>query len=56
MDAVKLMPQGWQQSYYDHIYANRSIFMFGGWFEVSGSPLWDDAVKFANTSGISGRF
>lgn len=53
IDAVKLMPSGWQKAYYDHIYANRSIFMFGEWFDVSGAPLYGDAVKFANTSGTS---
>jgi len=53
MDAVKLMPLGWQQTYNDHIYANRSVFVFGEWFDTSGSPLWNDIKKFANTSGMS---
>lgn len=53
MDAVKLMPLGWQKTYTDHIYANRSVFVFGEWFDTSGSPLWADIKKFANTSGMS---
>jgi len=53
MDAVKLMPLGWQRTYTDHIYANRSVFVFGEWFDTSSSPLWPDVKKFANTSGMS---
>jgi glycosidase len=53
MDAVKLMPLGWQKTYTDHIYANRSVFLFGEWFDTSSSPLWTDVKKFANTSGMS---
>lgn len=53
MDAVKLMPGGWLKSYADHIYATKSVFMFGEWFDGSSSPLWNDELKFANTDGQS---
>ncbi len=53
MDAVKLIPGGWLKAYDDHIYAQKSIFMFGEWFDNSGSVLWPEEVKFANTSGMA---
>lgn len=53
MDAVKLMPLGWQKTYNDHIFANKSVYVFGEWFDTSSSPLWTDVKKFANTSGMA---
>lgn len=52
VDAVKLMTHGWQKAYADHILANKNIFLFGEWFDNSGGALWNNMVKFANTSGI----
>lgn len=52
IDAVKLMPLGWQKAYADHILAGNNIFLFGEWFDNSGGALWNNMVKFANTSGI----
>lgn len=53
MDAVKLMPLGWQKAFNDHIFATRSVYVFGEWFDTSSSPLWTDVKKFANTSGMA---
>lgn len=53
MDAVKLMPLGWQKTYNDHIFATKSVYVFGEWFDTSSSPLWTDVKKFANTSGMA---
>lgn len=53
MDAVKLMPQGWVKAYDDHIYAQKSTFIFGEWYDNSGSVLWPEEVKFANTAGMA---
>jgi len=52
IDAVKLIPHGWQKSYYDYILSQKNVIMFGEWFDVSGAPLWGDAVKLANRAGI----
>lgn len=53
MDAVKLMPLGWLKSYNDHIFAGKTVYVFGEWFDGSSSALWPDLVKFANTSGMA---
>lgn len=53
MDAVKLMPLGWMKSYDDHMYSQKSIYVFGEWFDGSGSGLWPDLLKFANTAGMA---
>jgi hypothetical protein len=53
MDAVKLIPGGWLKAYDDHIYAQKSVYVFGEWFDNSGSVLWPEEVKFANTAGMA---
>lgn len=53
MDAVKLIPGGWLKAYDDHIYSQTSPFIFGEWFDNSGSVLWPEEVKFANTDGMA---
>ncbi|BDR52287.1 putative cyclomaltodextrin glucanotransferase [Bombiscardovia nodaiensis] len=53
MDAVKHMPGGFLKSYTDHIYNTRNMFIFGEWADTASSSLWQDEVKFANTSGMS---
>jgi glycosidase len=53
MDAVKLMPTGWIKSYDDHILNQKSVFMFGEWFDANGAALWPEEQKFANTAGQS---
>jgi glycosidase len=53
MDAVKLMPTGWVKSYDDHILNQKSVFMFGEWFDSNGASLWPEEIKFANTAGQS---
>jgi hypothetical protein len=53
MDAVKLMPGGWVKAYDDHIFATKSVFTFGEWFDSYGAALFPDEIKFANTDGQS---
>jgi len=53
MDAVKLMPTGWVKSYDDHIVNQKSVFVFGEWFDSNGATLWPEEIKFANTAGQS---
>lgn len=52
LDAVKLMTHGWQKAYADHILGIKDIFLFGEWFDNSSGVLWNNELKFANTSGI----
>src|SRR5581483_11690629 len=53
MDAVKLMPTGQVKAYDDHIVHQKSVFMFGEWFDSNGATLWPEEIKFANTAGQS---
>ncbi|MBX6385776.1 MAG: IPT/TIG domain-containing protein [Microbispora sp.] len=53
MDAVKLMPTGWVKAYDDHIFNQKSVFVFGEWFDSNGATLWPEEIKFANTAGQS---
>ena len=53
MDAVKLMPTGQVKAYDDHILHQKSVFMFGEWFDANGATLWPEEIKFANTAGQS---
>ena len=54
VDAVKHMTAGWQRSTADAILANKDIFLLGEWYlGGKNDPLYEDNVRFANTSGIS---
>ncbi|MEV6971130.1 alpha-amylase family glycosyl hydrolase [Hamadaea sp. NPDC051192] len=54
VDAVKHMTAGWQKSFADTVLSHKDTTLFGEWYLGSQSdPLYDDNVRFANTSGIS---
>lgn len=54
IDAVKHVNWGWEYSFSNSIYTFGDSFLFGEWFQGNTSdPLYHDAYKFANKSGIS---
>jgi glycosidase len=54
IDAVKHVNWGWEYSFANSIYTFGDSFLFGEWFQGNTSdPLYHDAYKFANKSGIS---
>jgi glycosidase len=54
LDAVKHVTWGWEYSYANAVYSNAPSFLFGEWMNGgTGDPLYPDAAKFANKSGIS---
>ena len=54
IDAIKHLNWGWQYSLANSIYTFGDSFLFGEWFQGNTSdPLYADAYKFANKSGIS---
>lgn len=54
IDAIKHLGWGWQYSLANSIYTFGDSFLFGEWFQGNTSdPLYHDAYKFANKSGIS---
>jgi glycosidase len=54
VDAVKHVTWGWEYSLVNSIFANAPSFIFGEWYGFTpGDPLYHDAYKFANKSGMS---
>jgi glycosidase len=54
LDAIKSVTWGWQYSFANAIFNNKPSFLFGEWNPNNSSdPLYADAYKFANKSGIS---
>lgn len=54
IDAVKHVNWGWEYSFANSIYTYGDSFLFGEWYQGNTSdPLYHDAYKFANKSGIS---
>ena len=54
IDAVKHATWGWEYSMVNSVFNNAPSFLFGEWFLGNTSdPLYHDAYKFANHSGMS---
>jgi glycosidase len=54
LDALKHVTWGWEYSFANSVFNNAPAFLFGEWIAGStNDPLYPDAVKFANLSGIS---
>jgi len=54
LDAIKHATWGWEYSLANIVFSNKPSFLYGEWFNNnSGDPLYHDAYKFANKSGIS---
>jgi glycosidase len=54
IDAVKHVTWGWEYSMSNSAFTSAPSFFFGEWFlGGTGDPLFHDAYKFANNSGIS---
>ncbi|MGE5672787.1 MAG: alpha-amylase family glycosyl hydrolase [Mycobacterium leprae] len=58
LDAVKHMPGGtggWLKTFADSVHSVKPAAMFGEWYLGGGNtdPLYQDNVRFANSSGIS---
>ena len=53
LDAIKHVTWGWEYSLANSAYNQSPSFLFGEWYNNSpGDPLYHDAYKFANKSGI----
>jgi glycosidase len=52
MDAAKHTTWGWEYSEANSIYTNAPSFVFGEWYEGTTDTLFNNSVKFANTSGM----
>ncbi|GAB2539343.1 alpha-amylase family glycosyl hydrolase [Gracilibacillus alcaliphilus] len=52
VDAVKHMPQGWQETLVNHVYSHEPVFTFGEWFLGEGE-IDPRNHYFANESGMS---
>ena len=54
LDAVKHVTWGWEYSFANSVYNQAPSFLYGEWYNNdSGDPMYHDAYKFANNSGIS---
>jgi glycosidase len=54
VDAVKHVTWGWEYSLVNSIFTNAPSFVFGEWYGFTpGDPLYHDAYKFADKSGMS---
>lgn len=54
IDAVKHVTWGWEYSMVNSVFNNAPSFLYGEWFLGNTSdPLYHDAYKFANHSGMS---
>lgn len=54
LDAAKHVTWGWEYSFANHVFSHAPSFIFGEWIAGDiGDPLFPDATKFANQSGIS---
>ncbi len=52
LDALKHVTWGWEYTFANSVFTNQPSFMFGEWVTNTGDPLYHDAYKFANKSGI----
>jgi glycosidase len=53
LDAIKHVTWGWEYSLANSVFTQGPSFLFGEWFNNNpGDPLFHDAYKFANKSGI----
>jgi glycosidase len=53
LDAIKHVTWGWEYSFSNAVFTTGPSFMFGEWVTSTTDPLYHDAYKFANKSGIS---
>jgi glycosidase len=53
LDALKHVTWGWEYSFANAIFNNKPSFLYGEWIDSTSDPLYHDAYKFANRSGIS---
>ncbi|HEY1964381.1 MAG TPA: alpha-amylase family glycosyl hydrolase [Acidobacteriaceae bacterium] len=53
LDALKHVTWGWEYSFANAIFNNKPGFLYGEWIDSTSDPLYHDAYKFANRSGIS---
>lgn len=54
LDAIKHVTWGWEYSFANSVFTQSPSFLFGEWFNNNpGDPMYHDAYKFANKSGIS---
>ncbi|HJZ97334.1 MAG TPA: alpha-amylase family glycosyl hydrolase, partial [Candidatus Solibacter sp.] len=54
LDAIKHVTWGWEYSLANSVYSQAPSFLYGEWFNNNpGDPLYHDAYKFANKSGIA---
>jgi hypothetical protein len=53
LDALKHATWGWEYSFANAVYSNKPSFLYGEWITSTSDPLYHDAYKFANKSGIS---
>jgi glycosidase len=54
LDAIKHATWGWEYSLANSVYNQVPSFLFGEWYNNNlGDPLYHDAYKFANKSGMS---
>jgi glycosidase len=53
LDAIKHVTWGWEYSFANAVYNNKPSFLYGEWIDSTSDPLYHDAYKFANRSGIS---
>lgn len=54
LDAIKHVTWGWEYSLANAVFSNKPSFLYGEWFNNnSGDPMYHDAYKFANKSGIN---
>ncbi|MBV9340268.1 MAG: IPT/TIG domain-containing protein, partial [Acidobacteria bacterium] len=54
LDAIKHVTWGWEYSFANSVFSQAPSFLYGEWYNNNRSdPLYHDAYKFANKSGIS---
>jgi glycosidase len=54
LDALKHVTWGWEYSLANSVFNQSPSFLYGEWYNNSpGDPMYQDAYKFANKSGIS---
>jgi glycosidase len=54
LDAIKHVTWGWEYSFANSVFTQSPSFLYGEWYNNNpGDPMYHDAYKFANRSGIS---
>jgi len=54
LDAIKHVTWGWEYSFANSVFTQSPSFLYGEWYNNnSGDPMYHDAYKFANKSGIN---